>query len=132
MAELLHGALTHEILGAYYDVYNALPWGLPESAYGHAMSLALSARGLVHRREVPFNVQFRGNVVCTMRADLIVERAVLVEIKAGDRLAAAHERQLIAYLQATSYEVGLLFNFGPKPEKRRLIQTERGPRLENA
>ncbi len=132
MAELLHGALTHEIIGAYYEVYNALPWGLPESAYGHAMSLALSARGLVHRQEVPFNVQFRGHVVCTMRADLIVERAVLVEIKAGDRLAAAHERQLIAYLQATSHEVGLLFNFGPKPEKRRLIQTERGPRLENA
>ena len=91
MAELLHGALTHEIIGAYYEVYNALPWGLPESAYGHAMSLVLSARGLVYRREVPFNVQFRGHVVCTMRADLIVERAVLVGIKAGDRLAAAHE-----------------------------------------
>lgn len=132
MTGLLHGALTHEIIGAYYDVYNELPWGLPESAYAHAMALALSARGLAYQREVPFDVRFRGSVVCTMRADFIVEHAVMVEIKAGDRLAAAHERQLIAYLQATSTEVGLLFNFGPKPEKRRLIQTERGPRLENS
>lgn len=132
MTGLLHGALTHEIIGAYYEVYNELLWGLPESAYAHAMSLAMSARGLAYQREVPFDVRFRGVVVCQMRADFIVEHVVLVELKAGERLIAAHEQQLVAYLQATSLEVGLLFNFGPKPEKRRLIQTDRGPRLENS
>lgn len=131
MSELLHGALTHEVIGAFYDVYNELPWGLPESAYAHAMALAMSARGLACQREVPFPVRFQGSVVCQMRADFVVEHAVLVELKACERLIAAHERQLIAYLQATSVAVGLLFNFGPKPEKRRLVQTARGPRLEN-
>lgn len=63
-------------------------------------------------------------IIGEFRADLVVERKVIVELKACERIVAAHEAQLISYLRSSKLELGLLLNFGPKPERRRIIWTD--------
>ena len=57
-------------------------------------------------------------------ADLLIEKSVIVELKAAEQITLSHEAQLVNYLKATQIEVGLLFNFGPKPQfKRKVFET---------
>ena len=121
---LLHGEITHEIIGAFYDSYNALGWGYPESIYANAMPIFLKRRGIRYRRESPLRVTLDAIVLGEFRADFVVDDKVLVELKACERIIAAHEAQLISYLKASGYNIGLLLNFGPKPEIRRIIWTD--------
>ncbi|MDA1082052.1 MAG: GxxExxY protein [Gemmatimonadetes bacterium] len=118
---LLHGSVSHEILGAFFDVHRALGHGFLESVYRKAMFQELGRRGLAVAAEVPFSVKFQGEVVGDYRADLVVESKVIVECKTTDRLLAVHEAQLINYLRASSIELGLLLNFGPRASFRRLV-----------
>jgi GxxExxY protein len=118
--------LSYEIIGACYEVYNALGHGFLESTYQRAMVVALSARGLNARTEVPVAVHFRGMNVGDFRLDLVVNETVIVECKAVEKLSMVHRAQLIHYLRATSFPLGLLFNFGPEPKLHRFIQTRRG------
>jgi GxxExxY protein len=127
--ELLHEALTHEIIGAFYEVYNAVPYEQHESVYAAAMAIALGERNLAVRREVSYPLSFRHVRIGEIRPDLIVNDQVVVELKATERIAPAHEKQLLSYLQVTRHRVGLLFNFGPKADRRRLVLTGAGPRL---
>ncbi len=125
MAEpLLHQDITKEIIGAFYDTYNALGWGYPEGVYANAMPIYLQRRGLAFDREVAFPVSLNGVSLGEFRADLVVEHRVIVELKACERIVAAHEAQLISYLRSSNIPVGLLLNFGPKPERRRIIWTD--------
>lgn len=120
---LAHGHITREIIGAYYDVYNALGYGFSESVYANAFSIATAKRQLQFEREVPICVVYCGVAVGMFRADFVVERKVVVELKAVERLMVGHESQLLNYLRASNLTVGLIFNFGPKAMKRRLIWT---------
>ena len=115
-----HQELTRKIIGVFYDVYNELGHGFLESVYQAAMLIALSEAGLRVETQVPIAVYFRGNRVGDFRADLMVESAVLLELKAARALDPSHEAQLLNYLRATEIEVGLLLNFGVKPEFKRL------------
>ena len=124
---MLLKALTHEIIGSCYAVYNELGYGFLESTYQRALVVALAARGLIADTEVPVNVQYRGVNVGDFRLDLVVNDTVIVECKAVEKLALMHRAQLIHYLRATSYPLGLLFNFGPEPKLHRFIQTRRSP-----
>ncbi|MFI5243707.1 MAG: GxxExxY protein [Gemmatimonadales bacterium] len=119
--ELLHGEVTREIIGAFFDVYNELGYGFFESVYQRALPLALTARGISCDREVPLIVRFRGAVVGEYRADLIVEQRVIVESKVAEKILPAHELQLLNYLKATGITVGLVLNFGPRATFRRLL-----------
>ncbi|MCG3123089.1 MAG: hypothetical protein GIKADHBN_01498 [Phycisphaerales bacterium] len=118
---LKHGAITERVIKTFYDVYNELGRGFLESVYEHAMGIALTQAGLAVVRQCPLVVRFRGHVVGDFRADMLVENKVIVELKAASSLTNEHEAQVINYLRATGIEVGLLFNFGPKPEIKRLI-----------
>ena len=118
---MLHASLTERILGVFFDVYNDLRGGYLESVYQQAMAIALADVGLAVEREAPIEVLFRGRAVGTFRADLVVERVVLIETKAARTLDGAHERQILNYLRATDREVGLLVNFGPRPTFRRFV-----------
>jgi GxxExxY protein len=120
---LVHGALTREIIGAFFDVYNELGYGFLESVYQRALPVALGARGIRSEREVPLAVQFRGVAVGAYRADLVAEGKVIVESKVAEKILPIHERQLFNYLKATSLSVGLILNFGPRPTFRRLLLT---------
>lgn len=114
-----HSDLTQKIIGDFYEVYNELGHGFLESVYEAAMTKALRDAGLRAERQWPVEVRFRGEVVGEFRADVLVEGCVIIEIKAARALDSAHEAQVLNYLRATPIEVGLLMNFGPKPEFRR-------------
>ncbi len=111
--------LTARVIGVFYEVYNELGHGFLESVYEGALEIALRQAGLGVLRQSPIEVRFRGIVVGEFRADLIVEGRVVVELKAAKSIDPAHEAQVLNYLRATPIEVGLLLNFGPKPEFKR-------------
>jgi GxxExxY protein len=113
--------LTKRIIGVFYEVYSELGCGFLESVYREAMRLALAQAGLKALTEVAVPVSFRGELVGIFRADLVVNDAVLIELKACDALAREHESQTLHYLRATEIEVALLMNFGPTPKFRRLV-----------
>jgi GxxExxY protein len=119
----MHGELTREIIGAFYDVYNGLGLGFVESVYQRALPIALAERGVRCASEVLMNVQFEGVEMGVYRADLIVDGRVIVESKVADRIVRIHELQLLNYLRATGLTVGLILNFGPQPTFRRLPLT---------
>ena len=116
-----HSEVTQEIIGVFFAVYNELGPGFLESVYVESLAIALFQAGLTVEREKPITVRFRGRVVGKFRADLIVGEVVLVEAKACRKLNAIHEAQILNYLRATSLEVGLLVNFGSRPQFRRLL-----------
>jgi GxxExxY protein len=117
--------LTKKIIGVFFDVYNELGHGFLESVYSEAIAIALTAIGLYVERQVAIPVWFRGRQIGDFRADLLIEETVILELKAARALDPAHEAQLLNYLRATEIEIGLLLNFGPKPEFKRLVYNSR-------
>ena len=114
-----HSDLTEKIIGAFYAVYSTLGYGFLEKVYEQALIIELQKRGLNGQTQVPIHVYYDGQLVGEYFADIIVNELVILEIKAAKSLANEHEAQLLNYLKATPYEVGLLLNFGPKPETKR-------------
>ena len=119
--ELIHSELTEKIIGVFYDVYNELGYGFLESTYAEATVIALEQAGLVVQREYPVPVWFRGVRVGQYFADVMVNEKILLELKTARNIDSAHEAQLLHYLRATEIEVGLLLNFGVRPQFRRLL-----------
>lgn len=115
------GALTDRILRAFYATYNELGAGFLESVYESALAVALCEEGLLVERQLSMPVFFRGHVVGDFRLDLLVERAVVVEVKAASAVAREHEAQLLNYLKAAGIHAGLLLNFGPRPQFKRMV-----------
>jgi GxxExxY protein len=113
-----HSNVTDRIIKAFYAVYSELGYGFLEKVYENSMTIELRAMGLEVVQQVPITVYYREMMVGEYFADLVVEDTVIVELKAARALAKEHEAQLLNYLKATVYEVGLLLNFGPKPEIR--------------
>ena len=120
-SRLKHFAVTDAAIGAFYDVYNELGHGFLESVYREAMIVALRTKDVPVGREKTVNVGFRGETVGVFRTDLLVENCVVVELKCARTIDCNHEAQLLNYLKATGFEVGLLLNFGVKPQFRRMI-----------
>ena len=118
---LKHAELTDKIIGVYYDVYNELGYGFLESVHEESMAIALREAGLAVQRQVAVPVLFRGRQVGDFRADLLVENTILLELKSARTLDRSHEAQLLHYLRATEIEIGLLLNFGERPQFRRLL-----------
>ncbi len=118
---LRHEELTRRIIGAFYDVYRELGGGFLETVYRSALSIRLGELNVQAAVEVPLEVHFHGKRVGWFRADLTVCNLVLVELKALPGLERDHERQIINYLKASKFEVGLLLNFGPIPQVRRFV-----------
>jgi GxxExxY protein len=114
-----HTNITELVIKAFYKVYGALGYGFLEKVYGNAMAIELRKLGLNVVQEARITVYYAGEVVGEYFADLLIADAVIVELKAVRRLLEEHEAQLLNYLKATPYEVGLLLNFGPKPEIKR-------------
>ena len=116
-----HKEITNIILRSFYEVYNELGDGFLESVYENALYIVLTGYGLCVEKQKDISVFFRGKVIGDFKADLIANEKVIVELKAVRALALAHEAQLINYLKATNIEVGLLLNFGRKPEFKRFV-----------
>ena len=116
-----HKALTGKVIGVFFDVYNELGHGFLESVYEKSLEIALTSIGVKARRKIDIPVRFRGRRVGEFEADMLVEGCLLIELKAVRELAAAHEAQLLYYLRATDIELGLLLNFGVKPQFKRML-----------
>jgi GxxExxY protein len=120
---MLHEETTDRILAAFFQVHYDLGFGFAESVYPAAMTCALKDAGLEVEREVPIPVHFRGVRIASFRADIVVERRVIIEMKAMRQPGPKWEAQLLNYLRATELEVGLLLYFNPKATFKRLIYT---------
>jgi GxxExxY protein len=116
-----HESLTEKLIGTFYTLYNELGHGFLESVYQRGFVLMLADQGITFVEQAPIRVMHRGRELGEFRADLLVENIVLVEFKAVKALEAAHEKQVFNYLKATNIEVGLLFNFGPRAQFRRIL-----------
>jgi GxxExxY protein len=123
MSDPMRDPLTYKVLGAYFTVYRELGWGLLEAVYQRATFVALTEVGLSCEREVRLPVHFHGHLIGEYKADLLVEGAVLVELKAVEVLHPFHRSQLLNYLKASTIERGLLLNFGPRPAYERIAFT---------
>jgi len=123
----IYSSMTEEIICCFYHVYNTLGDGFLEKVYENALAIELGERGLPVQQQVPVQVSYKrvpvGHYVC----DLLVDNKVIVEIKAVRSLQPEHEAQILNYLKATGLEVGLLLNFGRRPEIRRRIYTTTQP-----
>ena len=121
-----HAEITDRIIAAFYKVYNTLGYGFLEKVYENALAIELCKQGLEARAQAPITVLYEGEVVGEYFADLVIANAVIIELKAAKDLADEHEAQLLNYLKATPHEVGLLLNFGPKPQfKRKAFENTR-------
>jgi GxxExxY protein len=118
---LKHTELTDKIIGIFYDVYNELGFGFLESVYEESLVIALREAGLEVESQVAVPVWFRQHEVGEFRADALVENTIMLELKSARVLEAAHEAQLLHYLKSTEVEIGLLLNFGIRPQFRRLL-----------
>src|SRR5947209_125013 len=115
-----YSEITEKVIGIFYEVYNDLGFGFLESLYEEAMAVVLKSKGIEFQRQVHVPVWFRGQRIGFYDADLLVAGVVLVELKACKGLDPSHEAQLLHYLRSTEIEIGLLLNFGPKAQVRRL------------
>ena len=118
---LKHQSLTEQIIKAFFKVYNTLGYGFLEQVYQRAMEIELRNRGFRVSPQAPVQVYYEGQEVGNYFADLLVNDLVILELKAVGSLGADHGTQLINYLKATRLEVGLVMNFGPKPEFQRRV-----------
>ena len=123
MEKYIHKELTDKIIQAFYCVYNELGFGFLENVYQNALYFELLNKGFKVDPQKAIDVYYQAQLVGKYKADLIVNDLVILELKAVDYLITEHELQLINYLKATDKEVGLLLNFGMKPEIRRKIFT---------
>jgi len=126
--KLKHSGITEAILKSFYMVYNMLGYGFLEKVFANALAIELRRMGYAVEREARIHVYYQGEIVGEYYADLLVENVVLVETKAVKELLLEHEAQLLNYLRATPYEVGMLLNFGPEPSyMRKAFDNERKP-----
>ena len=116
-----HADVTERIIASFYRVYNTLGYGFLEKVYQNAMKVELISRGLAVIPQAPLDVRYAGVVVGEYFADFLVENLVIVELKAAEQVLPEHHAQLLNYLKATDINIGLLLNFGPKPEVRRKV-----------
>lgn len=115
---------TRSIIEAFFDVYNELGSGMLESVYSAALDFELRARGHHVEREFWTDVFYKGQPVARQRPDMIVDRAVVLEIKATERLPLFARRQLLNYLTVTKLDLGLILHFGPEAKVYRLINSQ--------
>ena len=114
-----HKALSEKIIRIFYKVYNKLGYGFLEKVYENAMMIELKKEDIPAVSQSAIKVYYEDEIVGEYFADILVDDKIIVEIKAARNLALEHEAQLLNYLKATNIEVGLLLNFGPKPEIKR-------------
>jgi GxxExxY protein len=119
--ELIEEALTYSVIGAFFEVYNALGFGFLEHVYVMALERELRARGHRVGREVCVAINYKAEELTTQRLDMIVDERLVIETKATAELHKSAPRQVYNYLKATGLEVGLLLHFGPEPAFYRIM-----------
>ena len=105
--------IAKQVMDAAFDIHRALGPGLLETVYEVILARKLENSGMSVERQVPISIRFEGMTFDEgFRADLIVERKVIIELKSVERLQPVHGKQLLTYLRLTDCRLGLLINFG--------------------
>jgi GxxExxY protein len=125
----IYQELTDHVIKAFYKVYNTLGFGFLERVYQNALFIELRSFGLKCEIQKQIKVNYEGYEVGVYYPDIIVNDLLILELKAAESVVEEHELQLINYLKATEIEIGLLLNFGKKPEIRRKIFTNDNKKL---
>lgn len=120
--DIVENELSYMIVGGFFEVYNELGCGFTEPIYSRALQVVLQQKGILVEREVLFTVQFRGVVIGQHRVDMLVERRIVIEIKATERVADVAKRQVRNYLSGLKLELGILLHFGPRAEYYRILR----------
>ena len=114
--------LTYSINGAIFEVNRELGHGFLEKVYENALLYELRLRGHQAERQVQIKVKYKDREVGDYFADIVVDGKIILELKCCESIQKIHEAQLLNYLRATGYKIGLLVNFTyPKAEKKRFI-----------
>lgn len=116
-----HSDITAVIIKAFYNVYNKLGYGFLEKVYENALLIELEKLGLSCIAQYQIEVYYNNAKVGFYIADIIVNKCVIIEVKAATAISEEHEAQLTNYLKATDIEVGILLNFGKTPEFKRKV-----------
>ena len=106
--------ITERIIGCAIEVHRNLGPGLLENTYEEALCIELADAGLKHQRQVTFPILYKGRTLREYRLDLLVEDAVIVEIKSVERFNPVFEAQVLTYPKATDKKIGLLLNFNSR------------------
>ena len=118
---MLQEDITNKIICAFYNVYNSLGHGFLEKVYENALAIELIRFDLTVTQQESVKVYYSGISVGDYFADIVVNDLVILELKSAEGLRNEHFAQLTNYLKATDKEVGLLLNFGRKPEFKRVV-----------
>jgi GxxExxY protein len=103
--------LMHAIIGHCINVHRDLGPGLVERIYSRALGIELKASGIAFEREKRYEVRYRGELVGAQRLDLVVNKQVVLEVKAVEQLAPIHHKQILNYMRVAGLRAGLLINF---------------------
>lgn len=126
MAELIYPEESYKIVGACFEVYNDKGGGFLEPVYQECMEIELGLQGIPWRAQSPLALSYKGHLLKqNYRPDFVCYDKIIVELKAVERLTDEHVSQVLNYLNATGFELGLLVNFGahPKLEYKRIVRT---------
>lgn len=121
MTELLYKDLTEKIIKSFLEVYNLLGYGYSKEIYLEALSIEMKNQGLEFEREVHKDILYKGIKIGQYKFDFINEDKVLLHIATAERINEIIEYSIVNNLKSTRYEIGLVLNFGRKPEVRRKI-----------
>jgi len=126
MSKLLYGDLTFQIIGACIEVHNNLGCGFLEPVYQESLAIEMCSRKIPFDKEKIVEIHYKDTLLRKKYiADFVCYGNILLELKALSKITSDHEAQLLNYLKATGFEVGLLFNFGAsKLEYKRMILTK--------
>ena len=127
-----HKELTEQIIKAFYKVYNELGHGFLEKVYQNSLYIELKRMGLNVEPQKQIKVYYQGFEVGEYYPDMIVNESVILELKAAEAIVVEFENQVLNYLRASNIEVGLLLNFGVKPEVRRKVFANTNKKLKSA
>ncbi len=123
--ELIDRELTESVIGAFYEVYNELRYGLLENLYNEALARELAKRGRRVAREVRVQVYYKGEPIGLLRIDMIVDERLVVEVKSTHDLSKSSHRQVLSYLRGSRLQLALLLHFGPEAKFYRIISSTR-------
>jgi GxxExxY protein len=112
MANIIHKQLSYEIMAAAFEVHNILGSGFLEKVYEKALLQELLQRGVKTEAQQKLRVLYKGKEIGSYAADLVVDNKIIIELKAVANLSNIHQAQVLNYLKATGFKLGLLINFG--------------------
>ncbi len=118
--------LTKEIIAGAFAVHNGLGSGFLEKVYENSLFIELTERGFDVEQQVPINVFYKNIKVGDFVADLLVNKTIILELKAVENLHPIHEVQVVNYLTATGLDIGLLINFGSSVVVKRKYRVYKG------